>query len=132
MCFFCCKALTSVTIPGSVASIGKSAYASCNNIIEVIVNAITPPTAYNASFSATAYENAVLIIPSESAELYKSAECWKEFTHVSLGSGVGSIVSDKVVEVSRYNTAGQCVSEDYNGIVVIKYNDGSVKKQIAK
>ena len=148
--FMSCIGLTSVTIGSSVSAIGYCAFANCEKISKVFVYAVEPPTptasentiyddtSYIRVFSSATYDSAVLAVPAKSLELYKSAADWKDFTHITAvsesaaGTGVEGVVNDNTIEVCRYNTSGQRVSEDYKGIVVIRYNDGSVKKQIAK
>ena len=86
--FFGCGSLEYVEIPSSVTTIEDSVFAACNNLTHVYCEAITPPmaigTVYDESgnvawsaFSGGALE--ALYVPTESVEIYKSADGWSEY-----------------------------------------------------
>ena len=69
--------------------------------------AATPPLVYNKTFSSSIYSKAIIYVPLESIDLYKSADYWKEFTTIR-HSGyveVKSISFDKAtIEIEEGDT----------------------------
>ena len=76
-----CTGLTDVTIGNSVTSIGNYAFLFCAGITKVYCHATTPPTISEATFGV--YFSATLYVPVESMDAYKTANYWKEFTHIN-------------------------------------------------
>ena len=75
--------------------------------------AATPPLVYNKTFSSSIYSKAIIYVPLESIDLYKSADYWKEFTTIR-HSGyveVKSISFDKAtVEIEEGGTMNLAVT----------------------
>lgn len=92
-----------------------------------------PPT--NAYFTNSQYLNVLVRVPNSALEAYKNANGWKNFWNIE---GFDPAGADDVTtgfsdpynrkEVSRYNLNGQPVSEDYKGVVIVRFSDGSTKK----
>jgi hypothetical protein len=74
---FCPASKTSVTIPGSVTTIGNSAFSSCYNLREVTV-AWTNPINISSSAFRNIYRIA-LHVPEGSEQAYREAPVWKDF-----------------------------------------------------
>ena len=93
----------------------------------------TPPEI--SSCTTKQYMDVVVKVPDEALEAYKNAEGWKNFWNIEGfdPAGVDDIttaVSDSSnrKEVSRFNLNSQPVSEDYKGVVIVHFSDGSTKK----
>lgn len=71
-------------------------------------------------------------VPYEALEAYQQADVWKNFWNLEgFDPNEGNNVKAEFVEkriVGRYDLNGRRVSEDYNGISIIRYSDGSTKK----
>ena len=74
--FFYCTYLSNITIPCSVTTIGEDAFSSCFTLSEVHVEAINPPKLLNNSVF---YSEIKIYVPSESIDIYRATEYWKEF-----------------------------------------------------
>jgi len=74
---FLFSTLTSVTIPSTVTSIGNGAFNGCSNLTSVIVKNATPVSVSSSTFSNR--ENATLLVPGESKDVYANTDVWKEF-----------------------------------------------------
>lgn len=96
----------------------------------------TPPQLYGY-VSNSQYMNVIVKVPAEYLEAYQKADGWKNFWNLqgdpSL-SGVNEIEADASgkIEVGKYNLNGQRINDDYKGIVVVRYSDGSAEKVIQR
>ena len=93
--------------------------------------ATTPPA--NVNFTTSQYLNVLVKVPYSALEAYKNAEGWKNFWNIEgfEYSGIDEVINDntsKPNETGRYNLNGQPVSEDYKGVVIVRFSDGSTKK----
>ena len=103
------------------------------NLATITCYATTPPT--DVSFKQSQYTDIILKVPYEALENYKNAQGWKNFWNIEGfdPAGVDDVTTDfsdssNRKEVSRYNLNGQPVSEDYKGVVIVRFSDGSTKK----
>ena len=73
--FYNCDAITSVTIPNSVTSIGERAFMYCRDITEVYCYATTPPKlGQNKShFDDDIRYNSILYVPERCGSVYKAS-----------------------------------------------------------
>ena len=92
--FSLCTSLSSIIIPNNVTSIGNSVFSSCTSLTSVTNLSVVPQVISADVFFNVIISNLILYVPSESVELYKNAEVWKDF---------GSIVATSVV--TRYTVA---------------------------
>ena len=76
-----CRALTEMTIPNSVTSIGNYAFVSCSALTEITVLPTVPPTVGSYAFDEVSRDIPVYV-PAESLEAYKAVKGWKEFTNL--------------------------------------------------
>ena len=79
-----CSSLTSVTIGNGVTSIGNSAFSYCNSLTSVYCKPTTPPTAPYTMFNNNA-SGRKIYVPTESAEAYKAAQCWRTYADAIIG-----------------------------------------------
>ena len=78
-----CTTLASITIPESVTSIGENAFSGCTNLMAV-TSTISKPYAINDNtFTDNTYQNATLVVPPDTKELYKAKAGWKNFMNIS-------------------------------------------------
>lgn len=82
--FLFCVEMTTVTIPSSVVFIEDLAFEQCTGLVEIKCLAIEPPTCGRSDvFLEVEKRKCRLFVPKESIDLYKAAEGWKDFTHIS-------------------------------------------------
>lgn len=101
--------------------------------LETIICEDPIPTPDCPKFSASQYANIKVYIPKGSLAAYQNAEGWKNFWDIieMEESGIDSVTNDlERTEVGRYDLQGRKVAGDYNGIVIVKYSDGTAKKII--
>ena len=83
--FYDCDGLTEFTIPDSVTSIGDYAFGSCNSLTSVYCKAVTPPALGGSSVFDSNGSGRKIYVPTESVDVYKSAEYWSEYASAIVG-----------------------------------------------
>ena len=78
--FYSCSGMTSVTIGNSVTMIGDYAFKYCSNIYYIRIETDIPPTVTSDTFYR-AY-NAILFVPCDKQEDYKTANYWSYFNTI--------------------------------------------------
>lgn len=84
--FYCCSSLISVNIPASVTSIGFGCFLRCEKLDMVTAN---NPDPSNIEMGANVFDGVPtsicrLFVPTGSVRLYREADQWKDFKHVSV------------------------------------------------
>ncbi len=75
----------------------------------------------------------VVKVPQESLEAYQNAEGWKNFWNIEGFSGIESVTSDRnLTEIGRYDLTGKILTDNYEGVAIIRYSDGSTKKIVVR
>ncbi|MDE6089688.1 MAG: leucine-rich repeat domain-containing protein [Duncaniella sp.] len=102
--------------------------------LETIICEDPIPTPDCPTFSKTQYLNIKVYVPKGSLAAYQNAEGWKNFWDIieMEESGIDSVTNNlECTEIGRYDLQGRKVADDdYNGIVIVKYSDGTAKKII--
>lgn len=108
--FIECKNLTSVTIPNSVTSIGKKAFSGCNNLSRVTSLNNNPPEISKNTFEKETNNNAILLVPKGSMNLYGMHPYWRYFLKIEEldedVSSINTIVINEECNGSIYNLNG--------------------------
>lgn len=133
--FVGCSSLTSVTIGKSVSSIGGGAFNNCDKLL-TIYNQVVEPITCELEFSNNNYKYTKLYVPKGTLAAYEKVDPWRNFWNIEEKdfSGVDGVIadSDAKVEVGRFNLQGIEVGEDYKGMVIVRYSDGSCCKMNSK
>ena len=86
-------------------------------------------------FSDYDYEKIHLYVPKGTLAAYKVADGWKNFLNISESGESGiedtGVTAQKTV-VGRYDLSGRQVADDYSGVTIIRYSDGSVEKTLRR
>ena len=119
-----CSKLQHIEIPKAVTSLSENAFLGCSLLESIVAKAKVPPVC-SASFDNVNYQNAVLIVPEQSLQAYKSDPEWKRFksiTGVCMSNVVGDLNCDEEVSIADVNVlinaivAGEMDSKmDLNG-----------------
>ena len=132
--FSSCTSLTSVNIPSSVTSIGDRAFYSCSGLRSVYVYAETPPSISANAFNGCDLKNCTFYIPKGTYDAYWLSEWGNlenivEFDATSIHNTVATL---KTQETARYAVNGQRLIVPIKGINLVKYSNGTVKKEFVK
>lgn len=107
-----CYGLTSVTIGNSVTSIGDRAFENCNRLVQIssFIEAPANVTMGSSVFYNVPISTCVLDVPIGTIGSYKSANQWKDFTHIVEMEGPEHIhFADVIVKqlcVANWDTDG--------------------------
>lgn len=80
-------------------------------------------------------KNAILYVPKGTIAKYSTTGEWKMFENIFEFNSINDIsmpTNSDIKEVSRYSIDGQPLSNPTNGVNIVKYSDGTVKKVIVK
>ena len=132
-----CSKLTSITIPNSLTSIGKSAFYEAN--ISTIVSLIENPFAINtlwsgAIFSGKTLNYATLYVPNGTIDKYKATEGWWDFKNIVEGvpSGIKGVHLDSDKDYPVYDINGRRLETPQRGINIINGKKVVVKNCTAE
>ncbi len=117
--FLNCADMTSISIGKSVTSIGQNAFSGCTGLAYIYCYSTTPPTLSSTSFDTSTYTTVILCVPEGSAEAYKAADYWSNFTIIvedNLEDGISSPVGLLAIadDLSGYYTLAADI--DMSGI----------------
>ena len=101
-----------------------------DNIVYLESNAIVPPKI--PEFSQMQYIDLEPVVPAEAIDAYREAPVWKEFWNLRPMASVDEIDSPSKHEIGRYDLQGRKITDDYSGIAIVRYSDGSTRKIVAK
>lgn len=96
----------------------------------------TPPTCnegegedYFPVFAQVETQNIPLYVPDISVDAYKNALVWKDFK-ATIPTKVEDITIIDATEVERFDLSGRKITKPVQGVNIVRYSDGSVKKEI--
>lgn len=99
----------------------------------IVIKSNTPPAC--PSFVEYKYLTVNVLVPKGTLSIYKNADGWQNFWHIEesdIATGISDVISESSLvpsdECGRYDLSGRKVSDDYRGVVVVKYTDGSTSK----
>ena len=128
-----CSSLESFAFGTSMKTIGEEAFSDCTALVKLHSKATTPPACGTQALDDINKWNCELIVPDDAISAYQTADQWKEFFFISPNkiNEITTNVND-AIEIARYDIHGRLLSEPTKGINIIKYSDGSTRKEIVK
>lgn len=130
-----CSNLGTMTLSDIVSTVGSKAFSGCSSLKTFYAMAATPASVTADTFSGANTGECVLYVPRGSFLDYSSATGWREFKHIYETdiTGVNGVSADSAVkEVARYAADGQRVNTPVKGLNIVKYSDGTTRKEIVK
>lgn len=124
--FYGCDSLESIFLPESIVNIGEYAFFYCNNVKKVTILAKTPPAIDSNTFSC--WDAAVLYVPDDVFDTYKSTAPWMYFGTIK--TGIADITSLPVEVQSNGGTITVTGADD--GTIVEVYTMAGTKLGDAK
>lgn len=80
-----CSSLTEIVIPEGVTFIGSSAFSACGNLQKIYCTPTIPPTLESNSIFSGIHTDAIIYVPQESVDSYKSAGDWSDYVGKIVG-----------------------------------------------
>ncbi len=106
---------------------------NCDNLENIVSYAMIPP-AVPSGFTNSQYMNIIVKVPNEALVAYQKDSVWGGFWNLQGfdASKVEDIEIDSVDKtvVGRYDLNGRAVNEDYKGIAIVRFSDGSTMKVV--
>ena len=132
--FYNCTSLTSVKIPSSVTEIGEAVFYECNNLKSIYVFAEDVPSINTDAFKGCDSKNCIVYVPKGTYDAYWLSEFgyFENIIEFDATSIHNTIATPKAQETARYAVNGQRLTAPINGINLVKYSDGTVKKEFVK
>ena len=133
--------MPTLSLPSAIKFVGGNAFYNCENLTSVYANSKTPseieePYRQDIYDECNLAERCTLYVPKGSVEAYSSSNCNLYFNNIKefdTGTSVQSIVSSpQSTEISCYDINGRKISKLTKGINIIKYSDGSIRKEFSK
>ena len=94
-----------------------------------------PPTCADGAFDGNPNNSysALLKVPEGTDIKYAVADEWYKFGKIQEIIGVEGVeVDNNTIEIARYDIHGRLLAEPTKGINIVKYSNGSTKREIVK
>ena len=129
-----CTSLTSVNIPSSVTRIGGKAFEGCKGLKSIYVFAEDVPTIGTGAFDGCDSKNCTVYVPKGTCDAYLVSEFgyFENIVEFDATSIHNTVATPKAQETARYAVNGQRLTAPIKGINLVKYSDGTVKKEFVK
>lgn len=130
-----CEGLTSLRLPSSVTSLGSSAFYGCTGLTSIYAYMLEPKSLYSSVFYGVDKQKCILNVPQDAYQDYWLADGWGDFENI-VGFDVTGIenklYSNKITKRKSFSLNGQCLTAPTKGLNIVKYSDGSVRKEMVK
>ena len=129
--FIECNSLLSITIPANVRRIGTSAFEDCQSMTSFYCRVEDPG---QISLGENAFnrinENCILYVPKQCLQAYRADGRWTAFSDIRAidATAVEPATHQSAVPVQFYNLSGSKQPGMQQGINIIRYSDGTVRK----
>ena len=128
-----CSGLTSLVLPASITFIGNDAFPMYSNLRSLYLTSKSCPQISGLNY--THYYGVQLFVPQGTLQAYKSSAWGKYFDNIVEydATGIDDVsTSTNAKPLSRYSVNGQRLTSPAKGLNIVKYSDGSVKKEMVK
>ena len=136
--FYRCSGLTSIDIPNSVTSIGECAFFRCSGLTDIYCHIEEPLTIDSSVFNYVPTNTCTLHVPIGSKVKYQAADVWKSFLNIveDLPTGIVSIDNSQLTIDNdvwfTLNGVRLNGKPTRNGVYLVKYNNGNIRKVMIK
>ena len=134
------NALTKVSIPNTVTTIGEYAFMNCSSLSRITCLATTPPSCKSNAFWGGIFYSCPLYVPYySSVSIYRNTDPWRNFYEIVwLEDDRSSYIQTHTsqpspnAEANVYGLNGQRLNHEQKGLNIIRKNDGTVRKVIKR
>lgn len=113
----------------SIKTVQIENFSSLEKLNTIESHALVPPVLEGVS--NTQFSTVSVSVPAEALDAYKADPVWGQFWNLQ-SSGVDNLKAEAntIFEIGRYDINGRYVSEDYSGLIIVRFSDGSHKKML--
>ena len=133
--FSYCTSLENIKIPSSIKFIKSEAFLFCKSLKSIYVFAEDVPNTSNGAFEGCDSKNCTVYVPKGTYDAYLVSE-FGYFENIvefdAITSIHNTVATPEVKETARYAVNGQRLTAPIKGINLVKYSDGTVKKEFVK
>ena len=127
--FLNCSSLQNIALPSTLQRIMMAAFSGCP-LTDVYCHASTPPAIEEDTFDVSTYTEATLHVPSDVANLYRSAEYWKQFQHIE-GDLPSTAISSVATDASLAIYANGILTTESPAAITVYAQNGAVVRHAA-
>lgn len=130
-----CEGLTCLKLPSSITSLGENAFNGCCGLTSIYAYMSDPHNISSSVFKEVDKQHCILYVPKDTYQSYWLADGWGEFTNiVELDvTGIKNMLYFKKSTKTKYfSPDGHCLTAPTKGVNIVKYNNGSVRKEMMK
>ena len=117
-----------------MTEIGEYAFSNCKGLKSIYVFAKNVPTIGTDAFDGCNSKNCTLYVPNGTYDAYWLSEFgyFENIVEFDATSIHNTVATPKAQETARYAVNGQRLTAPIKGINLVKYSDGTVKKEFVK
>lgn len=114
--------------------IDKYAFDRCRGLKSIYVYAEDVPSTNMNPFSSCDSKNCVVYVPKGTYDAYRSSKFgyFENIVEFDATSIHNTVATPEAQETARYAVNGQRLTAPIKGINLVKYSDGTVKKELVK
>uniref|UniRef100_UPI0040251A09 leucine-rich repeat domain-containing protein n=1 Tax=Alloprevotella sp. TaxID=1872471 RepID=UPI0040251A09 len=130
-----CTSLASIKIPSSIKFIKSEAFCCCKSLKSIYVFAEDVPSTSNGAFEGCDSKNCTVYVPKGTCDAYLVSEFgyFENIVEFDATTSIhNTVATPEVKETARYAVNGQRLTAPIKGINLVKYSDGTVKKEFVK
>ena len=130
-----CEGLTCLKLPSSITCLGENAFNGCCGLTSIYAYMSDPHNISSSVFKEVHKQHCILYVPKDTYQSYWLADGWGEFTNiVELDvTGIKNMLYFKKSTKTKYfSPDGHCLTAPTKGVNIVKYNNGSVRKEMMK
>ena len=80
---FCDSQINSINFPSKLQIIDCGAFSRCSSLLNIVCNAVEPPSVMNGAFDGVAKDNFTVEVPAQSVTRYKTESGWSDFRRIA-------------------------------------------------
>lgn len=80
---FCDSQINSINFPSKLQIIDCGAFSRCSSLLNIVCNAVEPPSVMKGAFDGVAKDNFTVEVPAQSVTRYKTESGWSDFRRIA-------------------------------------------------
>lgn len=80
---FCDSQINSINFPSKLQIIDCGAFSRCSSLLNIVCNAVEPPSVMQGAFDGVAKDNFTVEVPAQSVTRYKTESGWSDFRRIA-------------------------------------------------